>query len=367
MKVVHVTPRYFPNIGGVETVVKELCENLATKGIDVTVYSLDLVGKNRKRESLNDVSVRRYRPLIGDPLFLPPLSFLMDLRRERSAIIHVHNIHNIFPLFVSLFKTINQFLVVQPHYHRYGQTLPRHMLLSLYKIAIPKLVTNRAQVIVANSRYEERILKEDFSLKKNILTVPEGLPLQELRAVSHRPEVPERILYAGALRKYKKVDIMLRALKILLAYEPGSFKLVIIGSGPEKENLMKLASNLRIEESVEWKRELSRQQLLSEYGRTKVFVFLSQLESFSRVVNEAVSLGIPTVVPKGNLFLDLVNHGVAEEAIPDDPESVATAILLARKKHISLTVRESLCFNDAKEYADVIATIYRSLGSRVGW
>jgi glycosyltransferase involved in cell wall biosynthesis len=361
LKIIHVTARYFPNVGGVETLVKELCESLSSKGSPVIVYCLDLNSNVAKTETINGVLVKRYRNLVGDPLFLPPLSFLRDLQKEKPGIIHVHNLQNIFPLFVSVFKKPDQLLVLQPHYHRYGQTLSRNLLLTLYKMIIPKLILDRSEVIIANSNYEREIIQEDFPKRKNVAVVQEGLAFNELSEVNWCPETPKRILYIGALKKYKKVDVLLRAFKILLNQEKIYKKLVIVGEGPDKSRLMNLTNKLELNEYVEWKTNLTRCQLLAEYSKTSVFVLLSKLESFSRVVNEAIAIGIPTVVLDNDVFSDHANKGLVEVASSDQPEIVAKTILRAQNKASHIKCRKNFQINDSERYSDSIAKIYLKL------
>jgi glycosyltransferase involved in cell wall biosynthesis len=363
MKIVHITARYFPRMGGVESFTKELCEKLSEKGFEIVVYSLDLGNDVYSKETINGVLVKRYRAVLGDPFFLPSIVFLRDLRKENPAILHVHNLQNLFPIFVSLCKKPKQFFVLQPHYHRYGQTITRHLLLTLYKLFVPKLIMNRAQVIIANTNFEEKMLKQDFSTSGNILTVQEGLPMHELSTVNWVPEFPERILFIGALKKYKKVDILLKAFKIVLGYDK-NLKLIIVGDGPEKSNLMKLSNELGIFEFVEWKSNLGRQQILSEYSKARVFVLLSLLESFSRVVNEAVIIGVPTVVSRTEVFSDLIDKGLVEVALSERPDSVAEAILKAKSKVLSSKEKENLSLYNKEEYSDRIASLYCSLESR---
>jgi glycosyltransferase involved in cell wall biosynthesis len=361
MKIVHVTARYFPNVGGVETIVKELCENLAAKGFDVRVYSLDL-GRNASRQELiNGVKVRRYRHLLGDPFFVPTLAFLRDLREEKPSILHVHNIQNLFPLFVSLVKTREQIQVMQPHYHGYGQTATRQLLLSIYKKVIPKLVFSRSQAIIANSKYEERLLKNDFSLVNQIHFVPEGLSMGELGHVKLTPEHPDRILYVGALKKYKKVDLVLRAFRIMLEHEGTPARLVIVGDGPERNRLNRLATELAIDRFVEWKRNLGRQAVLMEYSRARVFVMLSTFETFSIAVNESLALGIPAVVSACGVFSDLVSQGVVEGVFSEKPEELAAAILKARTKGVKTINKAEIPFQDIKDYTNQIGALYKSL------
>jgi glycosyltransferase involved in cell wall biosynthesis len=338
---------------------KELCERLSKIGFDVVVYSLDSDYKVPQKELINSVMVKRYRPLVGDPLFLPTSSFLRDIRREGPAILHVHNLQNVFPLLVSLAKNANQSLIIQPHYHRYGQTLLRHMLLTVYKTTIPKLIFDRARVAISNSSYESKMLREDFKLRKNILSIQEGLPLDELRVVKRHPTSPNRILYVGALRKYKNIDVLMRAFQILLNLTNDPLSLVIVGDGPDKTRLMRLANELGINKHIEWKRNLTRQQLLEEYSIASVFVLLSKLESFSRVVNEAVTVGLPTVVAAGQVFEDLAEQKLVEQADLNRPTQVANAILHARERLVDPNSIEFWHFIDRDEYAQRIAKIYR--------
>jgi glycosyltransferase involved in cell wall biosynthesis len=363
MRVIHVTPRYFPNVGGVEVFVKELCEGLSAKGFDTAVYTLDLENALPPNKRINGVTVRRYRSLIGDPAYIPPFRFINDLRRETSAIIHVHNLQTLLPLLLSMTLKRGQILILHPHYHRFGQTTTRNAILSLCKDFAFDLALTRAQAIIANSPYEKKTLQEDFLLKNNIVLVPQGLPLDELRMVRWRPEYPDRILFVGSLKKYKGVDKLLHAFKLLLELEKENLKLVIVGDGPEKCNLFKLAGELGIRNNVIWKQNLSRSQLLSEYSKARVFVSLSALESFSRVVYEAMAIGLPTVVFGVGIFSDIVNEGLAEGIFSPHPSCIAKALLHAKETSTSPQCRKKTEFQDIASYVNQIAKIYTSLGA----
>lgn len=361
MSIVHVVAGYFPTLGGVETFVTHLCEGLYKRGFDVEVFSFDS-GLSKKREELiNGVRVSRYPPLVGDPFFIPPFHFFHDVRQLESGILHVHNLQNLFPLAVSLAKKSNQHFIFHPHYHRYGQTPFRNALLTLYKLILPSLLIRRAQVIISNSEYERKILSEDFCSLENLMMIPEGLPLQELAAIKRTRKYPFRILYVGALRKYKKVEVLIRALVVLINREDFSFRLVIVGNGPDKDKLMKLASQLGVDKYIKWKDHLSRRLLLKEYSEASIFVSLSLLESFSRVVNEAVFLGIPTIVPNSAIFSKLISKGLVVPLSVINPEQLAKAIIIAKKTSVSSEGRAHLPFIEMEEYIDRIVTLYHRL------
>jgi glycosyltransferase involved in cell wall biosynthesis len=224
---------------------------------------------------------------------------------------------------------------------------------------------DRAQAVIANSTYEERILMEDFSSRKTVLTLPQGLPLKSLEAISWRPEYPDRILYVGSLRRYKKVDLIIKAFKILLEQEKEPIKLVIVGRGPEEQHLVKLVDELDLNDNVEWKSNLSRQDLLAEYSKARVFVLLSLFESFSRVVNEAVVIGVPTVAPRSGAFSGLVDEGLVEGLSSEDPKEIAETICQARMKPNKPISRKHF-FLDINEYADRVLAIYNLIENEFG-
>jgi glycosyltransferase involved in cell wall biosynthesis len=361
MRVIHVTPRYFPNMGGVEVVVQKICETLVEKGIQTVVYSVDRSDNLAAIQSVNGVLVKRFNPIVSDPLYLPELKFVASLRRENADIIHVHNLHTLPPLIVALCRRGNQKLLLQPHYHRYGQSPFRHSMFELYKKTAYNRIFSRFHAIIANSDYEKKILTDDFPKARNVLLVPEGIDVDELRFVKRKPEEPKSILYAGALVRYKNVDKIIAGFAYLLKKEPGSFRLVIVGDGPERSSLVNLVRSLGISGFVEWKSKISRQELLREYSKASVLAMLSPLESFSRVVYEALFIGVPAVVLDFGALKTLVEAGFAEGITSLSAEDIASALLVYSERNWDRLSENAGVFLDWRSYSERLIGIYRKL------
>lgn len=344
-------------------VVKEISERLVKKKHKVTVYAVDLEKGLPKRQFVNGVLVKRYRSILGDPLYLPSVKFFVDLRNENAEVIHIHNVHILLTLFAILFKNKHQKLVLQPHYHRFGQTKIRHLFFIFHKHLINYIALPRVNLIVVNSPYEEGAVKEDFSQCKRITFIQEAVNVNELNLVKWTPKRPWRILYVGALKKYKNVDKLLRAFALLLNQEKTPLTLVIVGDGPERNRLIKLAQQLGIERYVTWKHGLSRQQLLYEYSQARVFVFLSSLESFSRVVHEALIIGVPIVTLNAGATAKLVQEGLAEGVCSFEPEKITQAIIKVLKKRTTKTKVAMTYFTDWEEYLRQLMAVYHSVRS----
>ena len=361
MRILHVTPRYFPNIGGTEIVAQKISETLVAKGFQAIVYSVDLNNNLPKEQIINGVLVKRFRPILSDPYYIPEPKFIRAIRRENADIIHVHNIHIPLTLLTVLLKRGKQKILLQPHYHRFGQTVFRHSLFKVYKYLLNNIIFSCADVIIANSIYEKRILQEDFSKCKNVILLPEGIDTEELKNVKQDSEEPKRVLYIGALKRYKNVDKIIEGFAMAVKETKEKMRLVIVGQGPEWEFLNDLARRLGIVGCIEWKHGLPRQQLLQEYAKSSVFIMLSPLESFSRVVYEALLIGIPVVVLNFGATKYLVDAGFAEGVNSLKPSEIADSLRRALQGKYLKISRNVKSFLDWKEYSRRIINIYQEL------
>lgn len=357
-------PKYFPHVGGVAIVAQELSKRLVKENHTVTVYTVDLKEELPSEQRINGVLVKRYRSIIGDPLYCPSPRFFWAIRKENVDVIHVHNIHVLLTLFVVLLRKNEQKLLLQPHYHRFGQSRIRNFFFAIYKRFLDSLLFPRVDFVVLNSSYEEKIIKEDFRRCKKIKLIPEAIDINELKSVRWSPSYPWRILCVGALRKYKNVDKLLEAFALVLSREKEAFTLVIVGNGPEKRRLVELARSLGIIGHVEWKQDLSRKQLLSEYARARIYVSLSLLESFSIVVHEAIVIGVPAVVLNAGATAKLVQRGLAEGVNSYEPEEIALAITKALKRKTNRTEKIREHSIGWEQYSSELIKIYLAIHER---
>jgi len=364
MHVLQVTPRYFPNIGGVEIVVQRISEMLVAREVKATVYSVDLSPNLPRLQDLNGVLVKRFSPLLDDPFYVPEPGFVVSLRREKADIIHVHNIHTLLPFIVGLSKRPGQKLLLQPHYHRFGQSSFRHALLRLYRYGLSNVFLSRTEAIITNSAYENQIIFEDFPGIKNVFMIPEGMDVDEVKHVKHNPVEPKRILYVGALRRYKNVDKILEGFAYLIKSENTRYRLIIVGEGMEYDFLVNLAHDLGISSFVEWKHGLSREQLLCEYAKASVFILLSPLESFSRVVYDALLIGVPTVVLNFGALSSFVEAGLAEGVNSLNRKEIGEALLKATRKTCTKISEGPNTYLNWKEYSGKIISVYHKLLER---
>lgn len=115
-----------------------------------------------------------------------------------------------------------------------------------------------------------------------------------------------KILCVGSLIERKGVDLLLNA----LGKVESKFELYLAGGGDEKENLIRLAKELKIENQVHFLGQLSREELLEHYADSDLFVLPTREDCFALVILEAVCAKLPIVCSKyADGAYDLIEEG----------------------------------------------------------
>ena len=136
----------------------------------------------------------------------------------------------------------------------------------------------------------------------------------------------------------------------MIKREISDIKCIIIGDGPEKGKLMKLAKKLRVENNVKFVGFLENHDDVIAYMKSsKVFVLPSTREGFGIVALEANACGLPvvTVIHERNAVCDFIKsngNGFICELLE---EEIADEILMALDRREDMRER---CIKNAKEY-----------------
>ena len=333
MKIAQICPRYSPDIGGVETHVKEISERLVKAGHDVEVITTDPTGKLKKQEIINGVKVTRFRSFApGNAYYLAPQIYTY-LKKHDYNIIHAHSYHA-FPAFFASLGRHNAKFVFTPHYHRHGHTAFRDLLHKPYRF-LGKIIFSRADSVICVSEYEKKLVESDFEVAAKTVKIPNGLNLKEFKDFrqpgksSNKDSGREKLLlYVGRLEEYKGVQYIIQSLP-----ELKGFRLKIIGKGPYEAELRNMAKSFGVEERVEWLKDLSRKELLECYADADIFLMLSSHEAYGITVAEALAAGTPCIVAKGSALEEFVDGrnciGIEN---PVSKEKVASILMKTKKK-----------------------------------
>ena len=283
LKIAQISPRYFPYIGGVETVVKELSEHFIKRGHSVTVYTTDPLGTLNNIEEINGVLIRRFKSWAPNNAYFLSMSLRHYLKQELNQydVVHAHSYHAI-PAFYALHSHPKHFFF-SGHYHGGGHTPIRKILHIPYKLFAKNLFTH-AEKVFCVSHFEKALVEHDFpgSLGK-IAVIPNGVN-PEIGKAKPFTKKGKIILYVGRLEGYKNVHRLMGALSFL----PAVYRLVIIGKGPAYNTLKKQTERLNIENRVDFLVNADDQIVHRWLKTCDLFVTLSEKEAFGITVLEAL-------------------------------------------------------------------------------
>lgn len=304
MKIVYVTPRFYPHIGGVETHVYEIAKRVA-KEFDVEVLATDPTGKLPKIEKVEHFIVRRFKSFApGEAYYFSPELYRYLKRKSLEYdIIHAHNYHAFPALFAALTKKENK-LVFTPHYHASGHSFFRNLLHKPYKL-IGRRIFEKADAIICVSNYEKSLVLRNFKMNEDkIHVIPNGINVDDFKDIKKiRNNNLKKILYVGRIEKYKGLDYAVKALKLL----PKNFVLDVVGKGSYKQKIIKLAKDLGVINRINFYRDLTREELVRKYAEADLLVLLSKHEAYGIVVAEALTARTPCIVANTSTLSDWID------------------------------------------------------------
>lgn len=149
---------------------------------------------------------------------------------------------------------------------------------------------------------------ESLGLKdKDISIIPNGIDLKRISDIIPNIDGCD-IIFVGRLIKEKNVDVLLKAVDYV-RHELCDIRCHIIGDGPEKDRLVKIVDDRRIDNHVTFFGFMEHDEIISRIKSSKLFVLPSSREGFGIVVIEAFACGIPVITVKHerNAAYQLVN------------------------------------------------------------
>ena len=126
---------------------------------------------------------------------------------------------------------------------------------------------------------------------------------------ARREQTTHTILSVGNLIPIKSHELLIRALAALRERYPQA-QLEIIGEGPERGRLQKLAEELRVDGQVHFLGRQTRTQVAEAMRRCTIFALPSRYEGLGCVYLEAMCSGKPVIACRGQGIDEVIQHGV---------------------------------------------------------
>jgi len=132
------------------------------------------------------------------------------------------------------------------------------------------------------------------------------------------------ILHLGRIAWEKNIELVLRGFCILSKQEPEA-RLVLVGEGPAKEHLIKLAGELGVADKVIFTGFVPDSELPRFYAACDVLTLASKFETQGLVILEAMAVGKPVSGIRYRAVAELIREGENGELFEETPYSWSQA------------------------------------------
>jgi len=339
MKLVHVFHSFYPVVGGLENVVKFLAEGMVKLGHEVHIVTSIYGAENRpKEEGINGVYIHRVKAF---RLMYPDLTIPREIPKDvlRSAdVVHGHSQNSLFTIKMLEeakrlgAKTVIHFMAVDT-FKDHPNPLIR-LLASYYGRWALRKVIEISDAKLVRSRRDEEILKKRYGIET--MYIPDRVPKELFEKPSMAREFRDRygvhepfVVYIGRLHKLKGVDVLIKAVSIVVREIP-EFKAIIIGPG-DQSLYKSLARKLGIERNVLFLGFVDEDTKIGAIDASIALVLPSvcdYVEVYPMVISEAWARGKPVIASSVGGIPYRVKNGVNGLLVPPrDPHSLAKAIV----------------------------------------
>jgi len=329
MKVLFLTREYPPySVGGIAKYVFWLSRSLVKLGVKCKVLSIG---------DPDDGS--------SDVIYVAPESSLCAKKESiKDNLMILHDIKRMDTIASNFFDTgeFDVLHVVDPYLGPFIRT--RSIVTTVHDTSVGELrfmVRNLRTILdIKYSVFFASLgpLLEHLTLKKSkaVIAVDEhvknelcksyGMPEGRIRVVANGVAIPNTVskdtakkrlgLMANELLIFsacrliprKRIDILIKAVRILLEDRVEDFSVVVCGDGPQRHFLLRLADRYGLSSKIRFPGWVSEEELQSYYEAADIFVLTSEYEGFPISLLEALAYGVAPVC--SNISPMILTEGV---------------------------------------------------------
>jgi glycosyltransferase involved in cell wall biosynthesis len=339
MRIVMVSARYFPFMGGTETHIHEVGTRLVARGHSVTVLTTDPTGGWPAQEDVAGMRVLRVRawPQRRDYYFAPGI--YSALVNGAWDVVHIQGYHT-FVAPLALIAAIKRGFRFVLTFHSGGHSSRLRQSIRRLQQALLGPLMARASRLIAVSEFEAALFSKRMHLPRNrFVVIPNGAYLPN---VAHTANTESRLIVSiGRLERYKGHHKVIEAFPELLRRLPDA-RLRVLGEGPYERPLRTLVRKLGLEQSVTIDRipPGDRSGLAAVLASAGLVVLLSEYEANPVAIMEALALGRRVLVSDTAGLGELARKGLCR-AVRLNARSSELAEAMAGELTAKREVRET--------------------------
>ncbi len=318
MKITIVTSIFPPDAGGPATYTCEICKRLADRG-----HSVKIVTTSGSAQPSSNVYVVSEKHTSRGNTFLKLFRFVsinfalllcvLKVSRECDVIYAQNAAHLGFVSLVAArllgkpfmlkfvgdvaWETASNRRLTDKNLESFLQS-PEGGVAIKRLLRLQRFVLHRVNKIITPSYFLRDILVSYYGVvPEKVAMIYNSIDLSDysgLTSVGRQKSSNAVVVVVGRLVRHKRIDGIIRAAsEITTKY--ANIELVIVGDGPERENLERLCCELGIDGKVKFLGNVSYEEVIELVKGSDIFVLNSVYEGLPHVVIEAMACRIPVI------------------------------------------------------------------------
>lgn len=332
IKLLVVTPYFYPESGGVANHTYNLYKRIAKKDFDIIIIT-SCEDKLIKEERVEGMKV--YRLPYQFKISNTPISFKWKrqingiIEKEKPSIINAHTpVVFISDITCNLANKLKIPFIIK--YHHGGSMIKGKFLIDLFIWAYEKIflksLFKRSNYIITSSDFVSNNFMKGY--KNKVVTITPAVDLDKFKPIQTNNK--NNILFVGNLKKseyYKGLNYLLESIS-LIKNKIKDINLIIVGEGDYIGHYKKLSKYLGIEENVSFLGKLQGKKLVEEYNSSSILVLPSLFDATPNVLLEAMACKKPVIGSNIGGIPYVIDDGVNGLLVPPkDHQALADAII----------------------------------------
>lgn len=382
MRIGIFTDTYPPYINGVSTSIAMLEKALKKKGHQVFIVT---VNSEEMSYSFSDRIIR----IPGIPIGIYdyrltgiyPLKAINRIKEWNLDIIHSHTEFGVGTFARIIAKQLDIPLVHTYHtmYEDYVHYITKGYFDKESKKVVEYLTKfycdKTANELIVPTKKTYDLFKEKYGYARSVHIIPTGIDVEKFYREKNNQEKAQLIkkelgitkddfviMFVGRMGLEKSIDFLIENQKSLVK-ENKNVKLLLIGDGPDIDNLKELAKKEKVTDNVIFVGRVPWEDISVYYQIPDVFTTASKTETQGLTVLEAMAASLPVVALNDEAFNEVIKDDYNGFLFNNKKEYKNAMIKLMNSKELlnrlSVQARNSVEVHSAKYFAEKVLIVYR--------
>jgi len=389
-KILMVIAVFYPYTGGAEKQAEKLSGELMKKGLDITVITGRWSNLIRKREEFNGIKIIRnltnlllpkkstlntgisfFKPydkkglrtflkkiFVRCCVYLYQLSLFifLILHGKKYDVIHVHQV--LYPAFISTLcaRFLKKAVIAKVGSSGFNSDINQIKKFPEGKLQLKYILKNIDRIVCTSRIMKEEFVKEGADENK-IVIIRNGVNVEDFERSYERCNT---MVTMGRFIKSKNIVTLINAFSRFIEATDKELKLILIGNGPERDNILNLINKLGLGDKIVLTGMVSNpEEFLKE---SDLFIFPSLVEGISNSLIEAMSLKLPCIVSNIPGNIEVIGDNNSNKAVKEGEFIVSECGIFFNPSDISGLVKAiKYIFNNSEVRKKIGKNSYRRI------